>query len=73
MLAQLDPAIELTAPINSQRTAQRQLVEIAKALHPNAKVIAMDEPPSSLRPTEFDRVVEVIKGLKARGDHLRQQ
>ncbi len=67
LLAPLDPAIDVTAPINSLRVAQRQIVEIAKALRANAKVIAMDEPTSSLTPTEFDRLVEVIKGLAARG------
>ncbi|GLS86773.1 ABC transporter [Cypionkella aquatica] len=67
LLAPLDASIDVTAPINSLRVAQRQIVEIAKALRANARVIAMDEPTSSLTPTEFDRLVEVIKALAARG------
>ena len=67
LLAPLDAAIDVTAPIRDLRVAQRQIVEIAKALRSNARVIAMDEPTSSLTPTEFDRLVEVIKGLAARG------
>lgn len=67
LLAPLDASIDVTAPINSLRVAQRQIVEIAKALRANARVIAMDEPTSSLTPTEFDRLVEVIKRLAAQG------
>ncbi len=67
LLAPLDPAIDVTAPIKSLRVAQRQIVEIAKALRARAKIIAMDEPTSSLTPKEFDRLVEVIRGLQAQG------
>ncbi len=62
-----DAAIDVTAPIRDLRVTQRQIVEIAMALRSNARVIAMDEPISSLTPTEFDRLVEVIRGLAARG------
>lgn len=67
LLAPLDPAIDVTAQIRDLRVAQHRIVEIAKALRSNARVIAMDEPTSSLTPTEFDRLVEVIRGLAARG------
>ncbi|MGB8814926.1 MAG: sugar ABC transporter ATP-binding protein [Paracoccaceae bacterium] len=67
LLAALDPAIDVTAPIRSLRVAQRQIVEIAKALRAKARIIAMDEPTSSLTPKEFERLVEVIKTLTAQG------
>ena len=47
--------------------AQRQLLEIAKALSLNARVVIMDEPTSSLTSTETDRLMRVIGELKADG------
>lgn len=67
LLSALDPAIDVTAPIRSLRVAQRQIVEIAKALRANAKIIAMDEPTSSLTPAEFEKLVAVISKLSAQG------
>ncbi|OCX64536.1 ABC transporter [Thioclava sp. SK-1] len=67
LLATLDPSIDVTAPIRDLRVAQRQIVEIAKALRSNARVIAMDEPTSSLTPKEFERLVKVIQVLTAQG------
>ncbi|SPF81501.1 sugar ABC transporter ATP-binding protein [Pseudoprimorskyibacter insulae] len=67
LLSTLDPTIDVTAQVRDLRVAQRQIVEIAKALRANARVIAMDEPTSSLTPAEFERLVEVIEKLTARG------
>jgi ribose transport system ATP-binding protein len=47
--------------------AQRQLLEIAKALSLNARVVIMDEPTSSLTSTETDRLMRVISELKTDG------
>jgi ribose transport system ATP-binding protein len=47
--------------------AQRQLVEIAKALSLEARLVIMDEPTSSLTITETGRLLRVIGGLKADG------
>src|SRR6201994_1747028 len=47
--------------------AQRQMVEIAKALSIDARVIIMDEPTSSLTISETERLLEVIADLKAHG------
>jgi ribose transport system ATP-binding protein len=46
---------------------QRQLVEIARALGQNARLIIMDEPTSSLTQRETDRLYEVIDDLKSHG------
>jgi ribose transport system ATP-binding protein len=46
---------------------QQQMVEIAKALSKEARVIIMDEPTSSLTLAETERLLEVIVELKARG------
>jgi ribose transport system ATP-binding protein len=47
--------------------AQRQMVEIAKALSIDARLIIMDEPTSSLTLTETERLLEVIKDLRSAG------
>jgi L-arabinose transport system ATP-binding protein len=47
--------------------AQRQMVEIAKALTRGAKVIAFDEPTSSLSKREVERLMQTIGRLRARG------
>ena len=47
--------------------ADRQMVEIAKSLSRNAKVILMDEPTSSLLSHEVERLFEIIKDLKQKG------
>ncbi len=67
LLAPLDPSIDVTAPVRSLRVAQRQIVEIAKALRARAGIIAMDEPTSSLTPAEFERLAAVIEKLAAQG------
>ena len=47
--------------------AQRQMIEIAKALSHNAKLIVMDEPTSSISDREIDRLFRIIRDLKAGG------
>jgi len=47
--------------------AEKQLVEIAKALSVNASIIAMDEPTSSLTKNETEKLFEIIRGLRKAG------
>jgi ribose transport system ATP-binding protein len=56
-----------TELVENLSIAQRQMVEIAKALSLDARVIIMDEPTSSLTLTETDRLLQVIADLKAHG------
>jgi ribose transport system ATP-binding protein len=67
ILSQLDATIDVRAQIKTLRVAQRQIVEIAKALLVNARIIAMDEPTSSLTPVEFEKLVNVIERLQKDG------
>ena len=66
-LAPLDPSIDPSAPIRTLKVAQRQIVEIARAMMEDAKVLAMDEPTSSLTPAEFERLAVLIAELAAKG------
>ena len=52
------------ALVSSLTTAQRQMVEIAKALSMDARIIIMDEPTSSLTDKEVDKLFNFIKLLK---------
>jgi ribose transport system ATP-binding protein len=52
------------APVEGLAPGQKQLVEIARALSLDAKVIIMDEPTSSLTQGETERLYEVIDDLR---------
>ncbi|MCD7907904.1 MAG: sugar ABC transporter ATP-binding protein [Clostridium sp.] len=47
--------------------SKQQMVEIAKALSVNAKILIMDEPTSSLTAKEIDELFRIIRQLKAEG------
>ena len=47
--------------------AQKQLVEIAKALSRPTKLLILDEPTSALSPSEANKLFEVLKGVKEQG------
>ncbi|CAN5385696.1 sugar ABC transporter ATP-binding protein [soil metagenome] len=54
-------------PLRELSIAQQQMVEIAKALSLNARIVIMDEPTSSLTLTETDSLLNVIKDLRSQG------
>jgi len=67
LLERLGADFEPDAPLAEMSLAQRQLVEIIKALSLDARLVIMDEPTSSLTLAETDRLMRVIAGLKADG------
>lgn len=67
ILKQLDDTIDPTVKIKDLKVSQQQIVEIARALLDNAKVIAMDEPTSSLTPREFENLSVLIRNLAKSG------
>ncbi len=56
-----------STPVSGLSLAQRQLVEIAKALSLNSRLVILDEPTSSLPIAETNKLLDVIAGLKANG------
>ncbi len=54
-------------PLGELSIARQQMVEIAKALSLNARIVIMDEPTSSLTLTETDVLLGVIKDLRKQG------
>ena len=67
LLARLGADFAPDTPVEALSIAQRQMVEIAKALSVDARVIIMDEPTSSLTLSETERLLQVIADLKASG------
>ena len=47
--------------------AQQQVVEIAKALAVDARILVMDEPTAALERTEASRLLDLVKRLSAEG------
>jgi ABC-type sugar transport system ATPase subunit len=47
--------------------AQQQVVEIAKALSQNARLLVMDEPSAALTPQEVDRLLAIVRDLRDEG------
>jgi ribose transport system ATP-binding protein/rhamnose transport system ATP-binding protein len=68
-LGQAD-AVPLDTEVRKLSAAQRQLVEIAKALGLQAKLIIFDEPTASLSPGEVERLFEIMGRLRADGRGL---
>ncbi|HVZ15257.1 MAG TPA: sugar ABC transporter ATP-binding protein [Bauldia sp.] len=56
-----------TMPVSRLSIAQRQLVQIARALHVPHRVAIFDEPTASLTPFETEAVLKVIRDIKAKG------
>jgi rhamnose transport system ATP-binding protein len=67
LLARVGARIDPEAPAGSLRMAEQQLVEIARALGANARVLVMDEPTASLAETEAERLFELMRELRAGG------
>ena len=67
LLERLGITLDLDTPISRLSVAQQQMVEIAKALSVNAKIIAMDEPSATLTLHELESLFKLIHTLKTQG------
>mgnify|MGYP005846817373 CR=1 FL=1 len=67
ILDELGLSIPLDIPISSLTLAERQLIEIAKALLIDSKILILDEPNSALNAAESERLFTIIRKLRARG------
>lgn len=65
-----DHALPLDAEVRRLSAAQRQLVEIAKALALDASLVIFDEPTSSLSPAEVERLFDIMARLRDEGHGL---
>jgi len=54
-------------PVGSLSIAEQQLVEIARALHAQSKILVLDEPTTALSSRETDRLFGLVRQLRADG------
>lgn len=66
-LAHFGFKLDVDTPVKNLRVGEQQLVEIARALLGNARLLIMDEPTSALSQTEADILMEVIRDLALQG------
>ncbi len=67
LFKRMNVQIRADEEVGQMTVARQQLVEIAKALSFNSKVLIMDEPTSALNSTEVEHLFAVIEDLKANG------
>ena len=66
-MEELEEEIDPLTPVEDLRLGQQQIVEIARALSVDSRILIMDEPTSALSATEVEVLFKVIRDLTARG------
>ncbi len=64
LLERMKVRVDANALVSNLGIPQRQMVEIAKALSLDARILVMDEPTASLSGQEVERLFEIVRGLK---------
>ena len=67
LMAELEEEIDPLTPVEELRLGQQQIVEIARALSVDARILIMDEPTSALSAAEVEVLFKVIRDLTSRG------
>jgi rhamnose transport system ATP-binding protein len=67
LFEQLDVHFDVGAPVRGHSMADQQLIEIAKSLSVEARVLILDEPTASLSAHEVDRLFTIVRRLRDRG------
>ncbi len=67
LLAEVGLAIDPDRSVEELGVAQQQLVEVAKALCYESKLLVLDEPTATLTPPEIERLFAIVRRLKAKG------
>jgi D-xylose transport system ATP-binding protein len=67
LLDELNLPLDPRTPVGHLGIGQQQLVEIAKALSQEARILVLDEPTAALTESEVDSLFRIIEGLRARG------
>lgn len=67
LMADLEEDIDPMTPVGDLRLGQQQIVEIARSLSVNSRILIMDEPTSALSAAEVEALFKVIRDLTSRG------
>jgi D-xylose transport system ATP-binding protein len=67
LLQELNLSIDPRVPVGNLGIGQQQLVEIAKALSKEAKILVLDEPTAALTESEVETLFNILRDLKKRG------
>jgi len=67
LLAQFDLSLDVTSPVDELPVSTQQIVEIAKALSLDARILLLDEPTSALTPDEVQALFTVLRNLAKKG------
>src|SRR5438876_2108065 len=67
LLDDLHLTIDTRSPVRNLGIGQQQLVEIAKALSQNARIVVLDEPTAALTDAEVETLFGILNDLRARG------
>jgi rhamnose transport system ATP-binding protein len=67
LFQQLDVQLDVGAPVRGLSMADQQLIEIAKSLSLEARVVILDEPTASLSAHEVERLFTIVRRLRDRG------
>jgi rhamnose transport system ATP-binding protein len=67
LLAGLRMEIDVRLPVKMLSIAERQSIEIVKALSIDARVLVLDEPTSAISAREVDRLFEIVRRLQGQG------
>src|SRR5438067_570550 len=67
LLNDLHLGIDPLTPVRNLGIGQQQLVEIAKALSQDARILVLDEPTAALTDAEVETLFEILNNLRARG------
>ena len=67
LLEAVGSTLDPTELVKNLSVANKQMVEIAKALSHNAKIILMDEPSATLTQNELKKLFDIIRDLKSKG------
>lgn len=67
LMARVGLEVEPDTPVKNLGVGQQQLVEIAKAISKDVRILILDEPTSALNEDDSDNLLDLMRGFKAKG------
>jgi len=67
LFEKLGVEIDAKVMVSELKTSEKQLLEISRALHEDAKLLILDEPTTALSTTEVEHLFKILKRLKKHG------